>query len=334
MRVAVAGAIDGDAQRMQIDPSSLLVYSDHLRDVGWTPAAVRLAVAKGTLHRIRRGAYVDGQVWRAMDARTQHVLRAAAVVAQTHRPVLAGRSAAAVWNIPVLGGWPNEVTLLSPYQGGGKSEPGVRRTSRGARDVVAVRHLGLPVTSFARTVIDIAANEGFVAGVVAADHGLRNGCSRAELVKEASRRTSTYARKVIRQVIEFADERAESPGESAGRAHIFVLGFDVPELQVDVVDERGKMRLDYLWPAAGVGGEFDGKVKYSRDEYSRGDPVEVLWREKQREDRLRGRLRGMVRIIWSDYSDLPGFARKLTAAGVPRRTTVRLDGVVVGSIST
>jgi predicted transcriptional regulator of viral defense system len=316
---------------MEFDPSSLLFYAHQLRDAGWTPGAVRTAVARGALHRVRRGVYVAGEVWHTLDDRARHIVLAAAVVAQTHRPLLAGRSAAAVWNIPVLGPWPSEVTLLSPYQGGGKSEPGVRRTSRGARGAPTMQHLGMPVTSLARTVVDLTAAEGFVAGVAAADHALRSGCPRAELRDAAARRTSTHARQVISQVIEFADALSESVGESVARAHIFALGFEVPELQVEIVDGRGIIRLDFLWPDVGVGGEFDGKIKYAKEEYSRGDPVEVLWREKQREDRLRARLRAIVRIIWSDYSDLPGLARKLSDAGVPRRTSVRSDGATTGS---
>lgn len=49
--------------------------------------------------------------------------------------------------------------------------------------------------------------------------------------------------------------------------------------------------------------ECDGKLKYRNQTNWRGDPLtaeDVVWLEKQREDRLRGRNLGFSRLVWSD----------------------------------
>ncbi len=72
-----------------------------------------------------------------------------------------------------------------------------------------------------------------------------------------------------------------------------------------VRDERGVVvaRVDFAWPASGVIGEFDGRVKYGRALAPDQDPVEALWREKVREDLLRDLGWQVVRWTWADLDD-------------------------------
>jgi predicted transcriptional regulator of viral defense system len=316
-----------------VNPDSYILRTADLISAGQTKESLRRAVASGRLVRIRRGAYCPGEAWRGLDERMRHAVRAAAVVADVADALLCGASAAAVWGIP-LAAWPEDVVLLTPYRGGGKSEPGVRRTTVGARQAPVAHHLGLPVTTLARTVIDLAATQGFVAGVVAADWALREGVPRDELRAALRGRTSSYGATAASAVVEFADAASENVGESTARAVIAMLGFQHPELQVVVVDRIGEMRADFRWITPDgrvIFGEFDGKQKYTRDEYTRGDPGEVVWREKKREDRLRATGGGVVRILWSHLADSPGLVALLTEAGVPRRISKRTDPQRSGS---
>lgn len=319
---------------MNLRPHDLIFRTAALTESAWTPGMIRRAVARGELVRIRRGAYCHGSVWRGLDARQQHLLRACAVVVDVAEPLLAGRSAAAVWDIPLLGSWPDEVTLLTRHRAGGKSEPGVRRTSIGSERAPAVVQLGLPVTSPARTVVDIAASEGFVAGVVAADWALASGVSREQLRAALATRDSSLGARTAAAAIEFADPAAETAGESAARAVIFQLGFEVPELQFALRDRQGEMRLDFYWRSCRMAGEFDGKVKYTRHEYTGGDPSAVVWREKLREDRVRALTDGVIRILWSHVVNPPQLAAILSAAGVPRRRTGARAGDISGAVRT
>jgi len=123
----------------------------------------------------------------------------------------------------------------------------------------------------------------------------------------------------LARLVEFSTSLSDSFGESYFRALFFLLGFEVPELQFEMRDHQGKMSSDYGWRLVRQVGEFDGKVKYSRNEYSQGDQADVLWREKKREDRIRALQFGVVRFIWNEIYDLPQLVAKLDKAGVPRR---------------
>jgi very-short-patch-repair endonuclease len=135
----------------------------------------------------------------------------------------------------------------------------------------------LPVTTAARTVADLARTLPFTDAVVAADSALRGqkttqkemdqvlrGCERWPGVRQA------------RRVVEFADERAESPLESAARVVFHQFGLDPPELQVTIRTPRAAFRVDFCWPARLLVAEADGLVKYG----VRGDLIRQLERDR------------------------------------------------------
>ena len=68
-------------------------------------------------------------------------------------------------------------------------------------------------------------------------------------------------------------------------------------------------RVDFAWPALGVVGEFDGRIKYGRDLAPEQDPTEVLWHEKLREDLLRELGWLVVRWVWADLHAPRGVVR-------------------------
>ena len=89
-------------------------------------------------------------------------------------------------------------------------------------------------------------------------------------------------------------------------------------MQAQFRDDHGLIEPDYLWESVGQAGEFDGKSKYTRNEYTAGNPGEVVWKEKKREDRLRRMVRGVTRIIAPDVENPARLVGLLLAAGVPR----------------
>ncbi|MFT4283427.1 MAG: type IV toxin-antitoxin system AbiEi family antitoxin domain-containing protein [Protaetiibacter sp.] len=300
------------------DLSPLIITTSELRATGWTSSGIRRAVTGDRLIRLRRGSYCTASAWAALDASERHVLYASAVSREVDGAVLCGLSAAAAWRVPLIVPLPHEVLLLTPYRGGGTSEPGVRRTVVGARGAPVVERRGLRMTSLARTVVDIACSHGFRSGVVAMDWALARGLGRDELFVALDRRSSPRGSGAGYAAAEFADARSESPGESLARAAMFEAGFTVPELQRELVDDEGVMRVDFWWPDVRVAGEFDGRVKYG-PELGGSEPGDALWREKRREDRVRRQADGMVRLVWADLADRTRLAQLLQAAGVPRR---------------
>ena len=271
--------------------------------------------------RIRRGAYFPLEAWEALDERERHIVRIRAVLADRRSPaIVAGLSAAALHGMPVLGTWPDDVTLLRPHAGGGKSEPGVRQTSAGGlpskTDVVA----GIEVTTLARTAIDLARALEFPAAVATVDWALASGrMTREQLVRELATTTLRAGRARVERVIEFAADVSGSFGESMTRAVIHQLGFEAPELQREFTDAEGSMFTDFYWESVKAAAEFDGFVKFADPEYSDGDPAAALWKEKRREDRLRKQASSVTRLIWQHVMNPTLLAAELSRAGVPRR---------------
>ena len=102
------------------------------------------------------------------------------------------------------------------------------------------------------------------------------------------------------------------------------LGFEIPELQIDFVDELSgkKIRPDFLWTLDGgskIAGELDGDQKYENPIYMGGrDVTRVLTDERKRESRLTIKVGSVCRFSLRDVYDRAGFERLLDEFGVPR----------------
>ena len=133
-------------------------------------------------------------------------------------------------------------------------------------------------------------------------------------------------------MVALADPLSMSPGESLSRVQMFLLDLPRPRLQEEVFDERGSIGfVDFGWE--GVVGEFDGKVKYDvGDDADARTASEIVWREKQREDRLRRRRR-VARWVWAEALDPHRLAAVLAAEGIrPQRVnTWFVDGDALAS---
>lgn len=118
-----------------------------------------------------------------------------------------------------------------------------------------------------------------------------------------------------RRLAGLLDGAAESPGESKSRVEMRRLGVPAPELQSKFFDSDGEIgRVDFFWREYGVIGEYDGAVKYGRDNPS-GLPVEqVVFAEKVREDRLRALGYVVVRWTTDDLRHPERLLRKLRDA--------------------
>ncbi len=279
----------------------------------------RKASAVAGLHRVRRGTYVTEATWRGAKTRQRYemLVRATVPVLRREAP-LAHESAAVLLGIPIIGPWPSRVHVLEKTAAGGRSSAVVvRHGTRQLPELTAVDDI--VTTSPARTAVDLARTRSFASGIAAADYVLHTGmASREELEAEleAARRSPGMRR--ARLVVAHADERAESVGESLSRAQMIGLGQVVPVLQQAFYDDAGFIgRTDFWWPELRIAGEFDGEVKFGREIHaSDEDAREALWREKQREDRLRRQVNGIVRWTWKEAMNRTSLARLLAAFGI------------------
>jgi hypothetical protein len=159
---------------------------------------------------------------------------------------------------------------------------------------------GVPVTTVARTVVDLARELPFPAGVVAADSALhRRRVTRAELA--AVLRTCAGWPRIerARRVIEFADRRAESALESVARVAFWDCGLPAPQLQAWVGSADGEVvgRCDFLWPVHSTIAEADGAMKYA-------DPRRAI-EQLRRDARLRDAGFEVVHFGWRDIEQSP-----------------------------
>lgn len=289
----------------------LILSSDRYR-TGLDDTVYLRALHRGELVRVRHGAYCEASHWAELTPRDRYLLRIRAVVLASTRPVvLCSYSAAAVWEMPILGQWPSDVHVLAAAASGGRSSRGITRHPVELAAGLAQERNGLLMTGVARTALDLIMVSEFSPAVGSLDWALwrrnRVRVTAHSVREELERLNPRYRRGHALAVIDFGTHLSDSFGESMTRGVTFELGYRVPELQVSFSDQRGHIGdTDYFWRSERCAGEFDGATKYLRPEYLGNlTPAETVWREKKREDRLRRQCDGVVRIIWEETCDPP-----------------------------
>lgn len=258
---------------------------------------------RNELHTIRPGVYTRERPVPDTDA--EQLARILAALAKTGRPAAVSHVSAAllhglaVWNID------RSLVHMTRRGSGGGHASTRRRLHTAPLDPADVTYIGgIPVTTVARTVVDLARSEDFTHGAVVGDCALNNALTCPDELHDALSRCRGMAGcRRARAVLDALDQRCESPGETRARLLMDKEGLPRPELQ-RVIRHGGVSlgRVDFYFADHGIVGEFDGKAKYTDPEYSGGDPAEVKWREKRREDRLADRGFVIVRWAWEDLS--------------------------------
>ena len=296
----------------QIADGAVVTTAEAVRQ-GLSKDELRRLVADGALDRVVRGVYATPAAT-GWEADHRRLVVATATARISHEPlVLGGPSAAVVYGLPILSRPPAVVCAATELLRGTKTGRTLRTIAPpGAEGTTTVGPFHL--TTPARTVLDIARLMSTADGVAAADAALRRGLTtRAELRAVADRLAGHVGVARARRVVDLADERSESPGESWSAVVIDDLGLPRPERQEAFRDDTGLIgRADFWWPEHGVVGEFDGRVKYGRSNPSGRPPEEVLWAEKGREDRLRRRVAAVARWTIDELRHPAALRRVLT----------------------
>ena len=278
---------------------------------------LRRAVRRKTWVQVHRGAYSPRSLRdaAASDPRLEHMLQCASrLVLSSHDLVVSHASAALLHNLTLLDnhGGPPQLTLVRPP---GTPPAHVRGWHAASLPPEHRQRLhGIPVTTRARTVADLARRLPRPAGVVLTDAALREGVDRAAVLDVLSGCTGWPGTATAVSTVLFADPRAESALESLARVWLADAGLPAPDLQpsfCDPWDGRFVARVDFFWPQHRTVCEVDGRAKYGdagdaprRAEY--GEPDDALWCEKLREDALRDLGLEVVRGYWTDGRDAGG----------------------------
>ncbi|MFE7203567.1 hypothetical protein ACFU8R_25195 [Pseudonocardia alni] len=296
-----------------------LLRRDLLR-LGTTEAEIRAALRNGRWTGIGPGVYLETGDERLRFASTRHAtLVEATVPSLAPGAVVSGPSAAVRHGLPVWGVPLATVHVTRDGASGGRGGPRLRvhASSLPADEVVDVR--GIPTTSVARTVVDVARTAPFETAVAVADAALHRHLVTPDQLRDAV--LAACGRHGVgraRAVVAFADARADGPGESRSRVRMARLHVARPVLQHPVLDERGHRIgvVDFWWPDHGVVGEFDGLGKYGRSRRPGESAADAVVREKRREDALRARpgVRTVVRWAWEELDDFAAVAQRLPRA--------------------
>lgn len=290
----------------------LRTWSDLLA-AGYTAAEVQRWRRAGRIAPIRRGVYADPSGPGPGRPEARHVLDVRAAARRLAAgSVMSHVSAAVLHGLPVWGVAMDRVHVTRDGTGGGRINRGLHRHVAPLPPSEVVVIDGVPVTSVARTIVDLGRTTTFEQAVVIADAALRARTDPAQLTAAVARASGWPGAPAAARVVSFADGRSESVGESRSRVAIVRAGLPAPELQW-VIRSGGRFvaRSDFGWPERATVGEFDGRVKYGRELREDRDAGEVVFLEKRREDEIRALDLFVVRWIWADLDHFEPVAARL-----------------------
>ena len=286
-----------------------------LLDLGYDYDDLRRLRRGGELVRVRRGAYArEDNPDQLVEERHRRLVLGTAPQLRDGA-VLSHGSAAVLHRLPV---WPaavQRVHVTRNRRGNGvkRSLVLVHGAPLLALDIVMIENM--LVTSLRRTVLDLARTLPMMEAVAAGDRALALGLTRQELDAGLQAMERWPGVRAARRVVEFLDERSESPGESASRVRLMEEGLPRPEPQHEIFGPDGRFiaRVDFYWEEHKTVGEFDGRIKYGRL-LKPGQRIEdVLFDEKLREDAVRDL--GLQVVRW--------ISRDLYRVGVLRQRVLR-----------
>jgi hypothetical protein len=275
-------------------------------------ARLRQLVRTGDLVALRRGVYAraDSLASSAGDPARMHAFRVAAALLPGGALASASHESAAILHgLDLLERPPESLVTLTrpPYVRGSRASGNDLKVHAATLSPGHVtKRYGLPVTSVARTVVDLARALPFQHGVVVADSALHaRKTTHDELDRVLAVCSSWRGGGRARRVVAFSDHRAESVLESCARVTFDDCGLPPPELQVDIGDDQFIARVDFYWGQYLTIAEADGMIKYAdagravrqleRDQLLREAGFKVVhftWRQLFREtDRLIARIR-------------------------------------------
>lgn len=144
-------------------------------------------------------------------------------------------------------------------------DPGVRM--RPSKDLMVHQRIGAPLrrvegrlaTAPAWTVVEVARTLRRPRALATLDAALHVGaCTTGELQTVIREQKGRRGIVKVRELIGYADARAESPMESEARLVFIDGGLPTPELQYSIVDCYGRTwRVDFAWPESMVIAEYD-----------------------------------------------------------------------------
>lgn len=279
-----------------------IVTASELKALGFSDRQISTRTRRGELYKVSHGVYADGSyarnLLRQRDGRRLLEL-AAALAAAGPTAVASHESAAYLHSIALLSERESTATLTVPPRRGWTARAGVQLHAAILPAAHTTRVAGLLVTTVARTVADLARTLDFRAGLVAADSALYRRLTTKDQITDVLSQCGHWPGvSQAREVVAFADGRAESPLESIARVVFRDCGLPPAQLQVwlgGISEPIG--RVDFYWERYWTIAEVDGALKYANPDRARAQ----LRRDSQlREDGFE-----VVHFTWQQITMTP-----------------------------
>lgn len=190
---------------------------------------------------------------------------------------------------------------------------------------------GLPCTDLMQTTLDCLCASTFRQGLAIVDSVLHHRLATKERLIEyfAAHGKGRHGIRQARKTLKHADGRSENGGESIVRAIIIELGFEIPELQIEIEDPTMpgvSKRADLGWRLSDgryILAELDGFAKYLTEDTRRSNiektelAVQSMRAERLRESHLNLTGAVILRFSFAQALDTSYFFQLLATAGVP-----------------
>ncbi|SDB84548.1 Transcriptional regulator, AbiEi antitoxin, Type IV TA system [Raineyella antarctica] len=282
-------------------------------------STIRRAVAQGEIVKVCHGVYAREL---PADPVERHLQLVRACLVRTRHPGAVGGLSAALVHGLAVGDWslPARATLVRPGAGGGgTSDVEVISSRLPAAHVCTVDRM--PVTSIARTIVDVARRSSWhedLTAIVAADAALRRAADPTALREECEQvildLRGCAGLAMARSVLRSATHQSAGTAETVSRVLLQRMGMPTPLLDlvypigadgidwIDWIEEDGIERLDgtvrvpFSWPALRIlGMVLDAPV--AEGGVPRGWAGDRLAWEAGARSRLRGE--GWYVVEWS-----------------------------------
>lgn len=285
-----------------------------LRGCGLSDDAIEWRARTGRLHRMYQGVYAIGHPNPPLEGRFL-----AAVKACGGRALLSHFSGAAHWKMVEWDGRRPEVTVPAS---GARPQPGVRvHRTKILEPEDVMRHRGIPVTSPARTLIDLA--------TVLPEVGLRRAASRAQSLHlvnlaqlvEALRRLGHRRRGIgkLRGIVASGPAPTRTELEDLVLEFLLCNGLARPHVNRPMVLNGRRVVPDFRWPQQRLVIEADGAAWHDH-RLAREDDAE-------RQALLEAHGEQVLRVTWNQVISEPHRTlARIRGAGAPmatRRRTVQ-----------
>jgi hypothetical protein len=297
--------------------SSRIATLAEWRRAGLTETALRAMVKSGELVRVWHGVYATARAvqFGKTSPAASHATRVAAVRAATGQEWVASHhSAALIHDLDLFPDAPDVVTLTrqSSNRLNRLRSTGVVVHTAGLPSQHVTKKFAQPVTTVARTVVDIARTSTFMSAVVTADSALRaDAASKGAMLQVCDTCPGWPGIHKARRAIGFADHRSGSVLESRARVIFEEHGIEPPELQKTITGPDFRYTVDFYWDKYRVIAETDGALKYA-------DPQKAR-QQLLRDQKLRDANYKVVHFTWAEFfANAAAVIKRLHAAFAAR----------------